>query len=264
MGIYNPFNRLGVLLLTILIGWTFSAFTIPAKPEPAIYVNDYAKIFNESQTQELEEILIRYYDSTSTQIVVVTIPSLEGGDASQYATELGEKWGIGNKEKDNGVVFLVAPNERKMFIATGYGSEIKLTDAFLTRIRENYILPEFKKGDYYSGVRLGVLQMINRLSGEFQKDPNEDSADVELTTTDIIIIFLVILFFLYIISKLSKAMRYSETYSGRGYNRGPFDGGFFGGGGFGGGGWSSGGGGGFGGGSFGGGSFGGGGSGGSW
>lgn len=260
MGRFKMSFSISILLTLCTIGLRSQSFTIPPKPKPAVYVNDYARVFTENQKAELEDMLVRYFDSTSTQIVVVTTPSLEGGDASQYAIELGEKWGIGNKEKDNGVVFLVAPTERKMFIATGYGSEIKLTDAFLTRIRENYILPEFKKGDYYTGVKSGITQMINRLSGEFQKDPSENSDEVKLTMSEIIVIVLILFFILFTISKFAKGMNYSETYSGRGYNRGPFDGGFFGGGNFGGGGWS----GGSSGGSFGGGSFGGGGSGGSW
>ena len=253
----------------VIIGFWFSfqsikAYNLPPRPEPAVYVNDLATIFTESQRNELENILIRYYDSTSTQIIVVTVPTLEGDDASNYAISLGNAWGVGQKSKNNGVVFLVAPNERKMFIASGYGTEEKLTDVFLTRTRENYILPEFKKGDYYSGVKLGVQLMINRLSGKFQREKVVENSE-ELTMGDIFVFFIILLVFLWIISKISKSVNYSETYSGRGYRRDHWDsgGGFFGGGfgGFSGGGF---GGGGFSGGSFGGGSFGGGGSGGSW
>lgn len=244
------------------------AYDLPPRPEPAVYVNDLAGIFSESQRNELENILIRYYDSTSTQIIVATVPSLEGDDASNYAISLGNAWGVGQKSKNNGVVFLIAPNERKMFIATGYGTEEKLTDVFLTRTRENYILPEFKKGDYYSGVKLGVQLMINRLSGKFQREKTVENSE-EFSMSNIFVFLIILLIFLWIISKISKSVNYSETYSGRGYRRDHWDsgGGFFGGGfgGFGGGsfgGGSSGGG--FSGGSFGGGSFGGGGSGGSW
>jgi uncharacterized protein len=246
---------------------SMNAYDLPPRPEPAVYVNDLARIFTESQRNELENILIRYYDSTSTQIIVATVPSLEGDDASNYAISLGNAWGVGQKSKNNGVVFLIAPNERKMFIATGYGTEEKLTDVFLTRIRENGILPEFKKGDYYSGVKLGVQLMINRLSGKFQREKTVENSE-ELSMSNIFVFVIILLIFLWIISKISKSINYSETYSGRGHRRDHWDsGGFFGGGfgGFGGGsfgGGSSGGG--FSGGSFGGGSFGGGGSGGSW
>lgn len=236
----------------------------PARPEPAIYVNDLANIFKDHERSEMEQMLIDYYDSTSTQIVVVTIPSLEGMDAAQYATELGEKWGAGQADKDNGVLFLVAPNDRKMYIATGRGTEEKLTDVFLGRIRDNYILPEFKTGNFYSGVRLGILQMMNRLSGSFISDEKSSSGE-EISIFGIIIILLIILFLAWLFGKISNSINYGETFSGRGYNGGGFwgTGGSWGGGGssWGGGSW---GGGGSSGGNFGGGSFGGGGAGGSW
>ncbi len=260
-------ERFKILVLGFLIflfGNSLYSQTIPPKPEPAIYVNDFAGIFNSNQKQELEQLLISNYDSTSTQIIVVTLKSLEGMDASQYAIELGEKWGVGQAEKDNGVVFLISPNDRKMFIATGRGTEEKLTDVFLTRIRKNYIGPEFAKGDYYSGVRMGILQMMNRLSGTFQADPKTANENIELTTKDIVIMLIIFFVFLWFISKIAKAANYGETYSSKGY-RGGLGGGFWGAGGLGGGSWGSGGDSwGSSGGSFGGGSFGGGGSGGDW
>jgi uncharacterized protein len=248
-------------LPTIIVWFCLSGLysqNYPARPEPAIYVNDLANIFRDDQRSELEQMLIEYFDSTSTQIVVVTIPSLEGMDAAQYAVELGEKWGIGQAEKDNGVLFLVAPNDRKMYIATGRGTEEKLTDVFLGRIRDNYILPEFKTGNFYSGVRLGILQMMNRLNGTFVSDKTA-SSDEEISLFGIILILLIILFIAWLLGKASKSVNYGETYSGRGYNGGGFwgTGGSWGGSGSSWGGGSSGG-------SFGGGSFGGGGAGGSW
>jgi uncharacterized protein len=249
------------LLFTILAWLCLSGIysqTYPTRPEPAIYVNDLANIFKDYERSEMEQMLKDYFDSTSTQIVVVTITSLEGMDAAQYSTELGEKWGIGQADKDNGVLFMVAPNDRKMYIASGRGTEEKLTDVFLGRIRDNYILPEFKLGNFYNGVRLGILQMMNRLSGRFVKD-EKSSAGAEISIFGIIIILLIILFLSWLFGKISNSVNYGETFSGRGYNGGGFwgSGGSWGGGGSSWGGGSSGG-------SFGGGSFGGGGAGGSW
>lgn len=260
----GKFKQLAFIFL--FLGWaSFEAGsqTYPPKPEPAVYVNDFANVFQETQRAELETMLVDYFDSTSTQIVIVTINSLEGMAASQYAAELAEKWGIGQADKDNGVLFLVAPNDRKMFIVTGRGTQEKLTDVFIGRIRDNYILPEFKTNNYYSGVRLGVLQMINRLSGSFQAEPKSQSPEISITT--LIIILIIMFLALWFIGKMSKSMNYGETYSGRGYRDGWGGGGFWG---AGGGGWGSSGGswggGGSSGGSFGGGSFDGGGAGGSW
>lgn len=241
-----------------------SAQNIPEKPNPAKFVNDFAHIFKDEEVSFLENNLKNYYDSTSSQIVVVTVASLEGTDPSDFAIKLGQKWGVGKDAKDNGVVFLIAPNERKMFIATGYGMEEKLTDVFLTRTRVNLISPEFKKGNYFEGVVNGIDAMMKRLSGTYQADPKENESDINLTTGEILLIILIIFILLIVISRISKHANYGETYSGRGINRGPFGGGFWGtGGGFGGfgGGSSDGGGGGF---DFGGGDFGGGGSGGDW
>jgi uncharacterized protein len=249
-------GRFKQFFVLCILGWFgISAYSqnYPPRPEPAVYVNDLANIFQEDQRSELEAMLVDYYDSTSTQIVIVTIPSLEGMDASQYATELGEKWGAGQADKDNGVLFLVAPNDRKMYIAAGRGTEEKLTDVFLGRIRDNYILPEFKTGNFYSGVRLGVLQMMNRLSGSFVNEVDNAPSE-EISILGIILILLIILFISWLLGRISKSVNYGETYSGRGYNGGGFWGT--------GGGWGSSGG--SWGGSFGGGSFGGGGAGGSW
>lgn len=249
------FKAILSILLTLLFCFPSSAQNYPPKPEPAVYVNDLAGIFAEAEKLELENILINYYDSTSTQIVIVTISSLEGMDASQYAIELGEKWGIGQASKDNGVLFLVAPNDRKMFIATGRGTEEKLTDVFLGRIRDGYILPEFKNNNYYQGVKLGVQLMIQRLSGTFVADDEVKAGEISIGILIFILFIMLITFWL--ISKLSKSVYVGETFSGRGYQGGGFWGG---GSNWGGGGWSSG----SSGGSFGGGSFGGGGAGGSW
>lgn len=251
------------ILLFLTIGFLGYGQTLPEKPTPAKFVNDFASIFTEEQNSFLESSLKNYYDTTSSQIVIVTVKSLDGTDASDYAIKLGQKWGIGKDEKDNGVVFLIAPTEHKMFIATGYGMEEKLTDVFLTRTRVNLITPEFKKGNYFEGVVNGVNAMMERLSGVFKSDPKDETSDIELTSGEIMLIILIILILIVVISRISKHANYGETYSGRGINRGPFGGGGF---------WGTGGGfGGFGGGSssgggfdFGGGDFGGGGSGGDW
>lgn len=256
--IIQKWSKLSLWVLLISVSFIALRAELPEKPEPVKYVNDLAGVFSPQEAFSLERFLRDYYDSTSTQIAVVTVPTLDGMDVSDYAIKLGEKWGVGKADKDNGVVFLVAPNERKMFIATGYGVEEKLTDVFLSRIRENFILPYFKNQDYYGGVNIGVEKMVERLSGVYQNDDKEE--DPGLTLSDIIRVIIVIMIIMYILSWISRIFNFGETYTGRGYRSGPF-GGF---GGFGGGRGGGFGGGGFGGGSFGGGSFGGGGSGGGW
>ncbi len=228
----------------------------PEKPNPPRLVNDFAGMLSGSENQALEDKLVAYDDSTSTQITIVTINTLDGMDKAQYATELGEKWGIGRAKEDNGVLILVAKEERQIFIATGRGVEEYLPDAICKRIVENVIKPNFKAGDYYSGLNSATDEMIARLSGTFVNNDSDEKDGIPLW-----IIILIIFFIFFVMPFIFRSKGGGTTYGGRGYRSyggGPFWGG--GTGGWGGGGSSSGGG--FGG--FGGGSFGGGGAGGSW
>lgn len=224
------------ILFSIFIGNTI-AQTYPERPMPPKYCNDLAKILSESEQVDLEQMLKNYKDSTSTQIVVITVPDLQGMEASQYAVELAEKWGVGQAKEDNGVVFLIAPKEHKYFIATGRGTQHKLTDGFVSRVGNNYVRPEFKLNNYYGGIQAGLIQIMNKLSGEFKALP-KGNTDVELTLSDILIMLFIFLLVLWVISKISKAVNYGETYSSRGY-RGGLGGGIFGS--MGGGSWGSGG-----------------------
>jgi uncharacterized protein len=208
-----------------------------------------------SENQALEEKLVAYNDSTSTQITIVTINTLNGMDKAQYATELGEKWGIGRAKKDNGVLILVAKEDRQIFIATGRGVEEYLPDAICKRIVENVIKPNFKAGNYYTGLNTATDEMMARLSGNFV---NTDTGEKDGIPLWVVILIIFIIFF--VMPFIFRNGGGGTTYGGRGYRSyggGPFWGGGTGGWG---GGRSSGGG--FGG--FGGGSFGGGGAGGSW
>ena len=263
------------LFLFILIGFNdaFSQDGIPPKPKLQTSVYDGAKMLTASQMMALEQKLIKYNDSTSTQIVVATVNTINGRNIALYATEWAHKWGIGQKGKDNGVFLLVAKNDRKLTIRTGYGTEHLLTDAYSRRIIEQVIKPEFKKGNFYKGLDKGTTYIIKALNGEFKANPKVASNGDGGFMIVFIIFFIIIL--IIIISNRNnhnngkgykddgtRSLLETIILSNRG--RGGFSGGGFGGssGGFGGGfGGSSGGG--FSGG-FGGGGFGGGGASGSW
>jgi len=274
------------LITLVILFFGFQSLTIaqpqiPDKQNPPRLVNDFADILSVGQERSLENKLVAYNDSTSTQITVVTIKSLGGEEASFFAFELGEKWGVGQQGEDNGIVILIAPNERKTFIATGYGTEGALPDAYAKRIVENVMLPEFKKGDYFGGITKAVERIKRYLRGEFKAEGEEISKMHPMVP--FLITFGLFLFFVVLFSYIASKQKGSGyTYSGKGVKPfgGPQWGGGFGGGntttwsggkGFGKGG-NFGSGGGFGGGSsggggfggFGGGSFGGGGAGGSW
>jgi len=274
---YKGYIHSLLTLLVLLVGAQYSSLAqpiIPDRPNPPRLVNDFADILTVGQERTLENRLVAYNDSTSTQITVVTVKSLGGEEASFFAFELGEKWGVGQQEEDNGIVILIAPNERKTFIATGYGAEGALPDAYSKRIVEDVMLPQFRKGDYFGGITKAVERIKRYLRGEFK------ATDSEVSELDpmlgLLLMLGLFLFFVILFSYIaSKQKGGGFTYSGKGVkpfngpqwggtswggSKGSFGGNFGKGGGFGGGSSSSGGG--FGG--FGGGSFGGGGAGGSW
>lgn len=246
-----------LFLLSVVLSLTAFA-QYPERPNPPRLVNDLAGFLNSEEIAALEQKLVAYDDSTSTQITIVAIQSLDGADKAQYATELGEKWGVGGKENDNGVVILISKEDRQLFIATGRGVEQYLPDAICKRIVENKLKPNFKRGNYYQGLDEATNEMIARLSGTFVGDGGDKGEKRGIPLWAIILIIVVV--FIILPSIFRGGGGGGTTFGGRGYNN--WGGGFggFGGGGFGGG--SSSGGGGFGG--FGGGSFGGGGAGGSW
>jgi len=134
------------------------------------WVHDEAGILSAPVVAQLESMLKAERDSTSNQIAVLIIKSLEGESLEEYSLRVAEKWQIGQKSKDNGVLLLIAMNERTMRIETGYGLEGKLTDAMSSRINRNEIAPRFREGNYDEGVKAGVLAIIQVIKGEYKND----------------------------------------------------------------------------------------------
>jgi uncharacterized protein len=244
---------------------------IPDKPRTARPVFDQGNMLNQNEEASLNQKLANYADTTSTQIVIATIPSLQGEDIAQYATKWAHDWKVGQSKKDNGLLILISKKDRQIWITTGYGLEEFLTDARSKTIIEDVIKPEFKKEKYYAGLDKGTNLIFQVLAGQFDGVKQaRQSQGFPISTIFIIGFFIIIV--IVVIRRKNKG-----NGRGHGNNRGSsgmlFDaiilsslgrgmvGGGGSGGGFGGGG--GGGGGSFGGG-FGGGGFGGGGAGGSW
>ena len=158
---------IGVIVLVSLK--TVSA-AVPQRPEPARFVNDLAGVFQAGRADSLENRLAVYSDTTSTQIVVVTVADLEGMEASSYATEIGETWGVGSSDFNNGVVILVKPKNDngsgEVFIATGYGLEGAIPDAYAKRIINEIMIPNFIKDDYFAAVAGACDKIIRLADGE--------------------------------------------------------------------------------------------------
>jgi uncharacterized protein len=214
-------------------------------------VSDYAKILRPEEVSTLEAILSNYERETSNQIVIAIFNSLEGWEIEDFSIRLAEKWKIGQKGRDNGIIILVALSERKIRIEVGYGLEGAVPDITARDIIDRKIVPYFKKSDYFNGLREGVDSLIKAIGGEYKVEGGKEGIMTPLLA------FLIILVIFGILYLNERFYGYTYTRSrGKWHRRATFWGGFFGGGG-----WSSGSGGGF---SGGGGNFGGGGATGSW
>lgn len=150
---------------------------------PPRLVNDYAGLFSGAQKQQLEDSLVAFDRATSTQIAVVTVNDLDGYAASEYATRILEKWGVGQKDKDNGVVMLLKPRNEygggEVFIAVGYGLEGALPDVTAGRIIDNEMLPYLRLSppDYFAAVAAGTAAVRAAVRGEYKASPKLKGGD---------------------------------------------------------------------------------------
>lgn len=252
-----------------LVAWLCAVVTALALTFPALTgrIVDQANIIPASTRAALDTKLADLESKSGIQLVVATVSSLEGQDIEPYANQLFRYWKLGEKAKNNGVLLLVAPNDRRVRIEVGYGLEGTLTDALSKVIIANAITPRFKAGDFGDGVTRGIDDIITVLTtdaSEWQKRPslrldNRPDADPAGTflMTALVVFFILFMvwpsFRLFVMNLLMNVLASSGPprggYSRGGYSDGGFGGGFsgrggdFGGGGFSGGGGSSGGGG---------------------
>lgn len=221
----TSFFRNIIILFIVLFNTQlgFAQFDIPKEPTLETSVYDYAAILNNNEANYLEQKLIKYADTTSTQIVIATVKTLNGNDISLVATNWAHKWKIGEAEEDNGIFILVASEDRKIDISTGYGIEYRLTDLMAERILNRIILPEFKQGDYFSGLDKGIDAIISALKGEFKAPKTRKKKDgfpAGLT------LLLGTMFFIFILSLIAKGRKDDDDdYKGGKRSRGlsPFE-----------------------------------------
>jgi uncharacterized protein len=184
--------KLFVCLLFTQIG--FAQFTIPEKPTLQTSVYDYANVLSTTEKAQLEEKLIKYSDSTTTQIVIVTIETLKGEDIGILTPKWGQTWGIGGTAKeDNGVLILLAKAERKIWISPGYGLEDLLTAGIGGEITRNIIIPEFKAGSYYKGLDKGTDALIDVFKGKYKGERVKSTKDKGFPILPLIVIVIIIL-----------------------------------------------------------------------
>ena len=249
------FPKVSLLLLFFVVSLAWGQYEIPPKPEKQTSVYDYVNLLSEAEKRQLEQKLIRYSDSTSTQIVIAVIRSTEGENINYLGAQWGQKWGIGQADEDNGILVLLAKDDRRIAISTGYGVEEFLTDLMSKRIIDRVIIPKFKQNDYYGGLDAGSDAIFEVLTGQFKEDRTfGNDQGFPLSKLMPILIFIVI--FIILASRSNKGGRNNRggrggrgmdiwdmiilSNMGRGGYRGGSSGGGFGGGGFGGGGASGG------------------------
>lgn len=208
---YIKLKKLFILLILSLFSSyiSFAQFEIPDKPKDQTSVYDYINLLSSSQKNNLERKLIKYSDTTSTQIVVAIINSTKGENINFLGAKWGHEWGIGQAREDNGILILLAKNDRRIAINTGYGIEHLLTDALSKRIIERDIIPFFKRNDYAGGLNRGVDAIFEVLNGEYKGTRKSNSNGFPVGFA-----FMLIIIFIIILISISKNRR------GGGGNRG--------------------------------------------
>lgn len=173
---------------------------IPAKPNPPRLVNDFVMKLSPTELQSLEQKLRGYADSTSTQITVVIVKTTGDSDPYDYAIKLAKDWGVGQKDKNNGLVLLWATETRKLRIVTGRGMEATVTDAVSNRIINTILKPYFQAGQFYQGLDEATSEIMRRASGEFEAEPEGEDGSV----IPFLVIILVVIIVLFIIGRNSR------------------------------------------------------------
>jgi uncharacterized protein len=164
-----------LFFLLFVSSWMSLAQDYPEPSNPPRLVNDFAGVLSTDENQLLEQKLRRYNDTTSTQIAVIIIRSIGQYEIAEYATELARRWGIGQKDKNNGVLILVAVNDRKVNISPGYGLEGAIPDARAKQIIDTQIRPNFKANQYYKGLDEATDRIVQLASGEYTAEDMPDS-----------------------------------------------------------------------------------------
>ncbi len=247
-------NFLFTCILLFLSCGFFLAQRVPPKPKLLYPVTDESGILTASEKKALDDKLIAFSDSTSTEIAVIIIPTTKGEDVNFLAIMYGEEWGIGQKETDNGVVFLIATDDHTMSIQQGRAVEQYLTASVAGQILDYIVTPQFRQGNWYAGINGGTSAIMEAVQGKFKPIVKDKRPEDGLSTFQLLIIavfVLLILRFLFgnhggggggrgddvILSRRGRTMYpggffpFPGSFGGGGFGRG---GGSFGGGGFGG------------------------------
>ncbi|WP_321251871.1 TPM domain-containing protein [Psychroserpens sp.] len=186
-------------MFLILCVQGFAQYNIPDKPSFIPPVIDSTNTLSTSEYKYLYDKLVRYNDTTSTEVMIVIIPTTKGENIGLLAPKWGHKWEIGQKNEDNGVFILLAKDDRKIWISPGYGVEDRLTAGINGTIIRGIIIPEFKNGNYFAGLDKGTDAIFDVLSGKYKAQPKSDNT-IEALFPLIVLLVMVIIFIIIIIA----------------------------------------------------------------
>jgi uncharacterized protein len=200
----------------LILAWVFAGCitfgqNIPEPMVPPRLINDFTGLLPEEQQISLNNKLLAFNDSTSTQIYVVTYDDLQGYPVAEFANTLGEKWGIGQKGKNNGIVILISPRNRQMTIQTGYGLEGAVPDAIAKRIIEKELSPAFKEGNFYKGIDDATNTLMALTTGEYTAEDYKKKTESDGNYIPFIVMFIVL--FVIFSSMRSRKRLYSPGQS---------------------------------------------------
>lgn len=192
------------LFSLVLLPFLANAFVVPEKPNS--YLNDYAGVLSSEERISLEEKLRSFEIQSTNEIAVVTVKTLEGDAIENVAQQIFTEWGIGKEDKNNGVLFLVAVDDRKMRIHTGYGVEGELTDVGTAYIQDTVVAPAFREGNYSLGINGAVDKMIEALGGtNIVPEGYENKSSSNVNWEWVLIIFFIVIQWIAAILARSKS-----------------------------------------------------------
>lgn len=197
-----------LFLLTVIT--PAAALTVSVEPTERFFVNDFANVIDQDTEDKMFAAGVQLYQKTDAQVVVVTLDSIDGADVQQYGVQLGRAWGIGNKDKDNGIVLILAMEEREIGISVGYGLEGAVTDMQSGVILNHYALPYFQSNDYSAGLEAAYDALINEIYLEYglEADPNYTPVEeLEGESVGSTVSLIVLLIFLCAISLATRRTR---------------------------------------------------------
>jgi uncharacterized protein len=209
-------RRICLLIAIGMYSFVVSGQEIPSPPDPPRLVNDFSSVLTRNEQATLERELVNFANETSTQIVIVTVKTLDGYAISDYAFRLGEKWGIGQEGRNNGALIVIKPKTSRergeAFLATGYGLEHLIPDAVANRIVDHEMIPGFEKNDYYGGLSAGVKVVMKLTRGEYTAEAYTEQVQSQQDGSPLFFLFFLLFF---VIVPILRGRRRGYYSSGR-------------------------------------------------